>query len=245
MAPEWRFAKGDFDVHSWRHHMGSLPKILAIVREPIDRALSSYKYNYVTPALKRLRSGRGVLSTGEKVDGHLSDENYYQYLFTFEQLVRAELETLGKCLAPGGSGEQWSLKKYGRPETFFHQSVHRRMHDKNSTLINLDEACYVKTKSKHLPPRKQWIHLAMEYPHKIIDLPNLHLIQSLVGRGVYVLPLEWWYEVFSFPQHNESNIQVSGLNFCLFLDEPLSNSFDVRSFVWKIWPAVQMNSWTM
>ena len=117
MAPEWRFAKGDFDVHSWRHHMGSLPKILAIVREPIDRALSSYKYNYVSPALMRLRSGRGVLSTGEKVDGHLSDENYYQYLFTFEQLVRAELETLGKCLAPGGSGEQWSLKKYGRPET--------------------------------------------------------------------------------------------------------------------------------
>lgn len=229
MAPEWKFAEGDFDVQSWRHHTGSLPKILAIVREPIDRALSSYKYNYVSPALMRLRSGRGVLSTGEKVDGKLGDEQYYQYLFSFEQLVRAELVSLRKCLAPGGSGEQWSLKKYRRNETFFHRSVYRELNDRNSTLISLDEACYVKTKSKNLPPREQWIHLAIDYPHKIIDLPNLHLIQSLVGRGVYVLPLEWWYEVFAFPQQNESNIQV----FCMEDMASRANKFmdDVTAFL--------------
>lgn len=35
-----------------------------------------------------------------------------------------------------------------------------------------------------------------EYPNKVINLPNLHVVQSLVGRSLYTLPLEWWYALY-------------------------------------------------
>ena len=37
-----------------RSEYNAHPKIIAILRDPISRAMSSYKYNYVDPALKLL-----------------------------------------------------------------------------------------------------------------------------------------------------------------------------------------------
>ena len=70
-------------------------------------------------------------------------------------------------------------------------------------LVNLDEACYMATRSQYVP-RAQWTDLAKLHPNKTLTLPNLQLVQSLVGRGVYSHPLEWWYEVFS---HSDASIE--------------------------------------
>eukprot|EP00957_Ditylum_brightwellii_P026879 2032567-Ditylum_brightwellii.AAC.1 len=87
------------------HGLEGHTKIIVIVREPLDRAWSSYKYNYVEPALERLkRSGlKGY------VKSHLSEEYYRKHhIFSFEDLLRAELNTLRECLKPGGFGETMS-----------------------------------------------------------------------------------------------------------------------------------------
>lgn len=62
-------------------------------------------------------------------------------------------------------------------------------------LIALDETCYGKRPSKTVP-RRQWKDLIENQPNKEIDVPNLHLVQSLIGRFIYVLPLEWWYALY-------------------------------------------------
>ena len=201
------------------HVKSSLPKIIAIVRDPITRAISSYKYNYIEPALKTLRSGRGISASGEKIPGSKTDRYYKEHhLFTFEELAYAELTMLRDCLATGGRGQAWTRNRFGKqPDQFFYDSIQRRM--KNSSingsesqlppLIHLDEACYVATKSKTVP-RVQWRDLAIEHPKKVLGLPNLQLTQSIIGRGVYSLPLEWWYEVFSFPSAaKEDHIHVA------------------------------------
>ena len=57
-------------------------------------------------------------------------------------------------------------------------------------------ACYDAIEPKYVA-RKQWIDLANRIPNKVLDIPNLQLTQSIVGRSIYVLPLEWWYEAFA------------------------------------------------
>ena len=194
-------------VEAWKQTVRSLPKIIAIVRDPIDRALSSYKYNYIEPAIKKLKLGRGVTASGHRIPGGKTDQYYRQrYLFSFEELVFAELKMLKECLEYGGRGEQWTNKRFGtKPDQFFYEAIQRRnMNRSNMTdttldsppLVNLDEACYMATKSQYVP-RAQWTDLAKLHPNKSLALPNLQLVQSLVGRGVYSHPLEWWYEVFS------------------------------------------------
>ncbi len=189
----------DIGVKVWKAHVQSLPKIIAIVRNPIERAKSSYKYNYVVPAIKMLRSGGGITVRGKRIPGKRS-EQYYRtnHLFSFEELAYAELDVLKECLKAGGRGEQWTYAD-SQPGTPFYETVRRRSNASASDvepLINLDESCYDATKSKAVP-RTQWEGLASEHPNKTLALPNLHLVQSILGRGMYALPLAWWYEVFS------------------------------------------------
>ena len=192
-------------LEKWKAIVRSLPKIIAIVRNPIERAKSSYKYNYVDPAITKLRSGSGITVQGKRIPGKKSDAYYRtNHLFSFEELAYAELIVLKECLKLGGSGERWTYDEFGkRPAAFFYESVRRRSNSTSTTsdsttppLIYLDEACYTATKSKAVP-RTQWNDLATEHPNKTLTLPNLHLVQSILGRGVYTFPLEWWYEVFS------------------------------------------------
>jgi hypothetical protein len=191
-------------AEAWKARVRSLPKIIAIVREPIDRARSSYKYNYVMPALARLRAGKGITVSGRKIPSRMTDEYYRStHLFSFEELAYAELAALKECLESGGRGERWTYDELGASsDMFFYESLQRRnrinerSRDDDPPLVFLDEACY--SDSKHyLVPRTQWKQIAVEHPNKTLVLPNLQLIQSIVGRGVYALPLEWWYEVFS------------------------------------------------
>ncbi|KAL7468138.1 hypothetical protein ACHAXS_008363 [Conticribra weissflogii] len=190
-------SKGGVEI--WKERVQSMPKIIAIVRDPIDRAVSSYEYNYVQPALNKLKAGMGVMASGEKIPGGMSDEFYMKHhLFTFEELACAELKVLKSCLQPGGEGEKWTYRKYGEKSSmFFHESFGTRENSTQlSPLIHLDGACYNATKSKPVP-RAQWVELAKKSPEKVLQLPNLQLTQSIIGRGLYALPLEWWYEVFS------------------------------------------------
>ena len=225
---------------AWKAQVRSLPKIIAIVRDPVDRARSSYKYNYVEPALSRLRAGRGVTVSGERIPPRMTD-GYYRsrHLFSFEELAYAELVALRECLRSGGMGERWTHGELGAsPDMFFYESLqrrnggHRYSRDDAPPLVFLDEACYSDTKHK-LVPRVQWEELAAEQPNKTLALPNLHLIQSIVGRGVYALPLEWWYEVFSSNttavDNGEEWIHVVCTEF--LADDPQRTMADVTRFL--------------
>ncbi|KAL7443970.1 hypothetical protein ACHAXH_009880 [Discostella pseudostelligera] len=207
-SSNWKHSAANDDgrkgLEEWKAIVRSLPKIIAIVRNPIDRAKSSYKYNYVDPAITKLRSGSGITVQGKRIPGKKSDAYYRSnHLFSFQELAYAELIVLKECLMSGGSGERWTYEEFGkRPAAFFYESVRRRCNSTSTSdnitppLIYLDEACYTATKSKAVP-RTQWKDLATEHPNKTLTLPNLHLVQSILGRGVYTFPLEWWYEVFS------------------------------------------------
>ena len=187
-------------LEAYRDSVQSLPKIIAVVRDPIERAVSSYKYNYVTPALNVLKRGLGVTALGEPIPARKSEQFYKNnYLYTFEELASAELLTLKKCLQPGGKAERYTYENFGKSKgMFFYNTFLSRTNRSLAPLVHIDGygACYESTKSQSVP-RKQWMELARRNPNKTLDLPDLQLVQSIVGRGIYVLPLEWWYEVFA------------------------------------------------
>lgn len=165
------------------------PKIITIARNPLERSWSSYKYNYRNPLLERLRKR-------ERAMQHHTDEWYMENkIFSFEELIRAELKLLRVCLKPGGKGETGAQKLYGTKEWAASVMEQRRKENK-TPLVTIDESCYGGRISRSVP-RRQWEHLVEKHPKKIIDVPNLHLVQSLIGRSLYVLPLEWWYALYS------------------------------------------------
>jgi len=165
------------------------PKIIMAARDPLDRAWSSYKYNYVVPALDKAVKGKLM----EKSVPEGMTEEYYRenHLFSFEEMLKAELKVLRDCFKPGGTGETRAREKFGNMRWAMNEFQRR---DKNGLppLIDLDDYCYG-GKVKHLVPRKQWVELIEKNPDKIINVPNLHLVQSFIGRSLYALPLEWWY----------------------------------------------------
>ena len=182
---------------------GAFPKIVSIVRDPIARAISSYEYNYAQPALKLLLTqtehewmqSKDVL---KRIPVGMS-ESYYRenHLFSFEDLVRAELQVLWECLKPGGMAEQKSREQYGPPDGLFADAFRQRdAATGNQSLVNADEFCYGERINSTVP-LAQWAELILQHPDKIIDIDNLHLVRSIVGRGLYILFLDWWYEYFS------------------------------------------------
>ena len=170
-------------------------KIIMVGRQPLDRSWSSYRYNYVTPTIEHLKRG---LRHG--IPPNQSDE-YYQskYLFTFEEMMSAELQQLRKCLLQGVGANATEQKWYahGWARTILEQ---RKTNDNDSNklppLIDLDETCYGGFVNRTVL-REQWADLQMSNPQKLILPRNLHLTQALLGRSLYVYPLEWWYTQFS------------------------------------------------
>ncbi|KAI2503419.1 hypothetical protein MHU86_11048 [Fragilaria crotonensis] len=84
-------------------------KIICVGRDPLGRSWSSYRYNYVNPALEIMRKGKAP-----GIARNMSDEYYQKYLYSFEEMLRAELKTIKACLAPGGPGEVGARERWGR-----------------------------------------------------------------------------------------------------------------------------------
>ena len=171
-----------------RHDLPNGPRILCIGREPLDRAYSSYRYNYVEPTLQRLKKG------WKHVEGNREDEYYQAYLFSFQDMIAAELQRLQRCLSPNGTAIVKARKKH-QHDAFRHE-YQRRREEGLPPMADLDAFCYGgKVNSTVL--RGQWSALVAKYPDKVILDKNLHLTQSFIGRGLYTLPLEWWYATFA------------------------------------------------
>lgn len=146
-----------------------IPKIIAIIREPLERAWSSYNYNYVDPALTRMRKG----IRKNKIPRGQTDEYYIKhFIYSFEDMISAELKILKACLEPGGWGETETKKMFERKA--WTKSVYKQMEKQNSTLLDLDEVCYGERISPSVP-RIQWKELVEEKPDRLINVQNLHL----------------------------------------------------------------------
>lgn len=162
------------------------PKIIISVREPLSRAYSSYKYNYVRMALDQLRNKDETPKT----------DDFYKtnYLFSFEEMIHAELKNLKECLAPGGKAEMLSLEKYGARTTRKSSG-----NDTHYPIIDVEQ-CFVNSNQNptNLPHEGYHLNdLAKNSPEKIIDIPQTnHLIRSMLARGLFILAADWWYNAF-------------------------------------------------
>lgn len=189
------------------------PRIIALGREPLARIYSSYKYNYAVPTIEHLRTrghpripaashSRNSDDNENKFQLHREDDEYYQpYLFTLEDFVRAELKQLRGCLYDWGPERTYTL--WNRDTTYKQALTDRNgkgnpaTTETNSTilsppLIDLDGVCYGKEVNKTVY-REQWSEMQTLNPKKVLLKNNLHLTQSMIGRSLYVFPLDWWY----------------------------------------------------
>lgn len=160
------------------------PRMITIAREPIDRAWSSYNYNYVREAIKRAKRTRGVVK-GES-------NAYYQerYVFPFEDFVRTELTLLKQCLATGGAAETRAKERFGAS---YADAFAARAAAGAPPLVDVIEDCYPKPKRRS-EPRPQWRDMVESHPEKLlVTVPNLHLVEAFLGRGLYAVQAEWWY----------------------------------------------------
>jgi len=141
---------------------------------------------------------------------HPDDEYYKPYLFTLEDFIRAELKQLKACLYDWGP--ERTYLKWKDDSAYKKAFIERRQNNNNNNnnnnndtdatttptpappplLIDLDGICYGKSINK-IVYREQWSQMQMEQPNKVLLNTNLHLTQALIGRSLYVLPLEWWY----------------------------------------------------
>ena len=162
------------------------PKILTIAREPLDRAWSSYNYNYAREALKiiKRKSKMKTYPAGK------SDEYYVEHhVFQFEDFIRTELALLKKCLEPGGKGETEAKEKYLK---WFKEEYERRESEGLPPMVDIIGSCYPQPRyNSH--PRPQWNEMIEANPQREIKTPNLHLVESFIGRGMYAVQVEWWY----------------------------------------------------
>ena len=177
-------------VRLMHQRLGDGPRIIVVGREPVDRAYSSYRYNYVYPTIQSMHRGRV-----KGVQRGKTDDYYLKYLFSFEDMMRAELAVLRECLAaPNGTAILGARNSYGS-QPWLQNEYQRREELGLPPLADLDGHCYGdQVDSKVL--RKQWIGLMEQYPDKIIQDDIVHLTQAMIGRGLYTLPLEWWYAVY-------------------------------------------------
>ena len=191
-------------VHS---HNNDLPKMITIIRNPLTRAYSSYRYNYVQPAREYLRQ----LGTPEGYDEDA-------YLFSFQDFMQAEIQRLEHCLKPGGLAEQMATKKINK----------NKQHLKKQAipLMDLEGGCY----NNHLDDAgvpRMWDSMRQKYPRKVVSelRGTHHLMRSLIGRSLYVLALNWWYAEYT----NEDDIYIV----CTeeLKEDPITTMSQVTSFL--------------
>jgi hypothetical protein len=161
------------------------PKFIVVGRNPIQRIYSSYRYNYVQPALEYLKKGRM-----RGIDGRQPDAYYQKWLFSLEDFVRAELKQLKDCLfnfGPEATRQQWyHHKKWTQAE------FDKRASTVGDPLIDLDQVCYGGLVNRTVL-RPQWAEMQLAHPEKILLSRGAFLTQAIIGRSLYVFPLEWWY----------------------------------------------------
>lgn len=162
-------------------------RILAVGRNPIERMYSSYQYNYVQPTIEALQHGK-ILSIPKGMD----EEAYQTYLFSFEEMILAELAQVRKCLNVTHGTSVVEAAREWKKYDWVTDEMTRRKRKRLPPLADLDGFCYGKRVSSTVV-RDQWTDLAAQNPDKVIIDRNVHLIQSFIGRSIYVLPLEWWY----------------------------------------------------
>lgn len=169
------------------------PRFLALGRNPLERSYSSYRYNYLNPTLEWLQNGKEPA-----IEGGKPLESYHRYLFSYEDMIRAELNALYKCLAPNGEAIQGAKKKW-MGMSWAAEEYNRRAAAGLPPLVDLDGFCYGSAINMTIL-RPQWADLVAKYPEKVIGIKNLHLKQSLIGRSLYTLPLEWWYAGMNYSE---------------------------------------------
>jgi hypothetical protein len=174
-------------VKATKDRMDGNPKLILIGRNPLTRMYSSYRYNYRVPTLTAYKNGRRPLLA------HQEDEYYEPYFFSFEELVKAELQQLRNCLhgfGPEKTRSQWYHLSWTQPE------FDRREKEGLDPLIDLDGLCYGHKKVNDTVLREQWAELQMKHPERHIPPSNAFLTQAIIGRSLYVFPMEWWYILF-------------------------------------------------
>lgn len=163
------------------------PKILTIAREPLDRAWSSYNYNYIRPGMDKINKGYG------KKQGipEGKSEEYYRdnHFFSFEEFIRIELDLLKECIKPGGIAEQKARETYSN---WFSDEFDRREREGMPPMIDIIGHCYPK-QNGILVPRPQWGDMIAASPERYINVGNFHLVEAFIGRGLYALQVDWWY----------------------------------------------------
>jgi hypothetical protein len=184
------------DVAKLLHTSLPDPKIIMVGRNPLERSWSSYKYNYAAPTLEEMTMGH----VKDMPRGRTKDY-YKSFLFTFEELMRAELEQLKKCLDPihgfgaNATRSLWGKRKWTQPELDRRMSTPYEKTGELQPLMDLDGVCYGERVNRTVL-LEQWAELQMKQPHKVMLESNIHLKQSLIGRSLYVFPLEWWYLMY-------------------------------------------------
>ena len=158
-------------------------RIILMAREPIDRAWSSYNYNYVRVAMPRLRRRHARLN--------MTDEEIAEkFLFSFEDMMKAELTVLREC---------FSTKQAEVSFPWTRVEEQRRKDAGLPPMMDIIGNCYPENENLKASSRfanSQWKELVEKFPYKTIDLPNTHLYEAFIGRGLYALQVEWWYATF-------------------------------------------------
>jgi hypothetical protein len=157
-----------------RQRLPNGPKIIVIGREPVDRSYSSYRYNYVSPSIDMMKQGKlSGIAKGQP------DSYYLDYLFSYEDLIVAELNVLRDCLSiPNGSAVAGAKSSWSK-KTWYKSEYERRYQLGMDPLVDLDGHCYGGLVNRTIL-RKQWINLFAKYPKKVMPSNNVHLTQAMI-----------------------------------------------------------------
>ena len=159
----------------------TLTSELIITISNCNRAWSSYNYNYYIPGLKKLKE--------MPEHAHQSDEYLTsRYLYSFEDMIRAEINMLNECMKPGGVAETEGLK-----QSYWANSMMISRHQRGlPPMVDIINGCYGTDERRAL----QWGPLRAQNPDGLLDLPNVHRWEGMLGRGLYAVQAEWWYTAY-------------------------------------------------
>jgi len=184
-------------IYNRMYMKGGAPRFILLVREPLQRAYSSYKYSYLYPALKLLKKKHRLLPSVtrdiglKQIEYHEDNDFYEEYLFSFEDFIISELRILKQCLEENSYAMNHS---YTVHSFWVEEEYSKREKEGLPPLIDIDRFCYNNEKD-------QWGDMKEKHPHRILySLPNKHLLKQFIGRSLYTLFLEWWYA--TFPKDN-------------------------------------------
>ena len=143
-------------------------RIIAVVRDPVDRIWSSYHYNYLD-----LLKGEGGMVPAP-----------------LEAFVEVETGMIDVCMAANGYTARHGVSIPGTKPLDVIASCFSK--DPARARQQFVDVARVSGKS---PPAGLGVPAAHGAESESIELPrsNVHLYQQIVARGLYSPMLEWWY----------------------------------------------------